>query len=453
MKRRAVLLLFAMIGALSVCFASPSMAQYPIKTTFVHLASGVPGVLYEPVTPVAKSQTGVFVMHSGSDYLSFSAGPELSRRGYRVLCANNSTSKSGFTADSNTDKMISEARLGVAYLRKHPGIKKVVLLGHSGGGGLMSSYQNIAENGLKACQGPEKIAKCSNALADLPPADGLILLDSTIGLAGMNLLSLDPAVIDEENGRMLDPELDMYNPQNGFNPKGSTYSGPFIRRFFEKQKERNNRLIEKAMDRLKLIEAGKGRFTDDEPFVVPGGNFKAMNNRLFTQDIRLWSHTRKEWPLLRGDGSVVKQVIRSVRVPENVASPTPALEGGGLTTTVRRFLSTFAIRATEGYGYGEDYLAGIDWASNYNNTPNSVAGISVPLLQLGMTGHWEYFLAETIFERAKSADKTLAFVEGAIHNFTTCTKCEKTPGQFGNTLKTTYDYVDNWLNAPGRFHE
>jgi hypothetical protein len=29
--------------------------------------------------------------------------------------------------------------------------------------------------------------------------------------------------------------------------------------------------------------------------------------------------------------------------------------------------------------------------------------------------------------------------------------CEKYPGEFGDTQKTTYDYVDKWLSAPGRF--
>ena len=52
---------------------------------------------------------------------------------------------------------------------------------------------------------------------------------------------------------------------------------------------------------------------------------------------------------------------------------------------------------------------------------------------------------------AKSADKTIAFVEGANHGYTTCTRCEKTPGQFGDTLETTYDYIDGWLSKSGRF--
>jgi hypothetical protein len=70
---------------------------------------------------------------------------------------------------------------------------------------------------------------------------------------------------------------------------------------------------------------------------------------------------------------------------------------------------------------------------------------------MGMTGHWEYLAAETIFEHAKSTDKKLVFVEGATHIYTTCTKCEKYPGQFGDTVKTTYDYVDSWLSEKGRF--
>lgn len=227
---------FAVIVALNIGFISPSMAQArQTKTTFVPLGRGVPGVLYEPVTPVANSQIGIFVMHSGADYLKFSACTELSNRGYRVLCANNSTSKSGFTDDTHIDKIVLDAKLGVTYLRQYPGVRKVVLMGHSGGGGLMSTYQNIAENGLKACQGPEKIAKCSDSLAGLPPADGLMLIDSNYGPGAMMLFSIDPAVVSEDNAQAMNPELDLYNPQNGFNPAGPKYSDEFIRKFLTQE--------------------------------------------------------------------------------------------------------------------------------------------------------------------------------------------------------------------------
>ena len=66
----------------------PARAQEPAyRTTFVRLAGGVPGVLYEPAHPGAKAEIGVFVMHMAADYLEFSACTELSRRGYRVLHA------------------------------------------------------------------------------------------------------------------------------------------------------------------------------------------------------------------------------------------------------------------------------------------------------------------------------------------------------------------------------
>jgi hypothetical protein len=42
-------------------------------------------------------------------------------------------------------------------------------------------------------------------------------------------------------------------------------------------------------------------------------------------------------------------------------------------------------------------------------------------------------------------------VEGATHMYIPCTKCEKYPGQFGDTEKTAYDFADKWLGKPGRF--
>jgi hypothetical protein len=449
MKRRVIALnLTALFG---LCATSTSLAQYQgTKSTFVWLGRGVPGVLYEPVTPAAKSHIGVFVMHAAGDYLRFHACTELPKRGYTVLCANTSTSKSG-PIDSSTDRTLLDAKLGVTYLRGHPGIQKVVLFGHSGGGVLMSSYQNIAENGLRACQGPEKLGRCPDSLAGLPPADGLMLIDSNWGHGAMMLFSIDPAVVSEDGGQVLSPELDLFDPRNGFTPKGATYTDDFRRRFFAAVARRNNQLIKTAQDRLAMINAGKGRYADDEPFVVPGASFVGSNNKLFSQDVGLLSRTRKAWPLLRADGSTVTQVVQSVRVPENLASNTASLERGALTTTVRRFLNTFALRVSDDYGFGADSFRGIDWGSSYSCPPSSVEGVSVPLLAMGMTGHWEFLAAETIYEHAKSADKSIAFVEGASHGYGTCTACERYPGQFGDTLKTTYDCVDAWLSKEGRF--
>ncbi|MCX8999840.1 hypothetical protein NOF55_22305 [Rhizobiaceae bacterium BDR2-2] len=444
----------AAVFSLALGVTLPAIAQAqaaPPKTAFVKLGTGVPAVLYEPANPGDKSAIAVFVMHAGGDYLQFSACTELSQRGYRVLCANNSTGKSGSGSDIGIDKMLIEAKLGVDYLRNRGDVRKVVLLGHSGGGALMAAYQNIAENGLKACQGPEKILKCPDSVAGLTPADGLMLVDANYGLGGMVLFSLDPAVVDEASGQAFNPDFDLFDPKNGFDAEGSHYSRDFVASFQKAVGQRNTRLIDAALARLAAIESGHGRFADDEPFTVPGANYSAPNNKLYAQDISLLSHTSKPRPLLHKDGSSTTEIVRSVRVPQNTALMTRSFREGALRTTVKTFLSTYSVRVGPDFSYDADSIRGVDWQSSYTTPIGSVQKISAPLLAMGMTAGWEYLAAEMIYENAASADKSIAFVEGAGHLYTTCKECEKTEGAFGDTLKTTYDHIDRWLAAPGRF--
>ena len=79
-------------------------------------------------------------------------------------------------------------------------------------------------------------------------------------------------------------------------------------------------------------------------------------------------------------------------------------------------------------------------------------GVTAPLLVMGMTGGYEFLAAEIIYEIAKNiADKEIAFVEGATHIFDPARDCEAYPGQFGDTIKTMFDYVDRWLSHTGRY--
>ncbi|WP_165912290.1 alpha/beta hydrolase [Novosphingobium sp. PhB165] len=432
--------------------AAASASPKATKTTFVSLGMGVPAVLYEPVNPGPKAQIAFFVMHASADYLTFSACSELSKRGYRVLCANNSTDKASTFNDGLMDDVLLQAKQGVAYLRRLPGVSKVVLFGHSGGATTMTAYQAIAENGPAFCQDAAKLHKCSDALAGLPPADGIVLADANWGQAAMVLFSIDPAVRDEANGQDLDPPLDMYNLANGYNPQGTHFSPDFVHRFLAAQGARANAIIGRAEKRLAAIDAGQGTLADDELFLVPGGSVVA--NKLFPADTSLLSHTVKPWPLVHSDGTVTTQIVHSVRVPSG--GPMGLMPSNtyraALKTTVKNYLSSWAIRVTDDYGYGEDStIHGVDWHSTYAAPPGNVEGITVPFLTLGMTGNWEGMAAETIYGHAKSRDKSIAFIEGATHMYTTCRRCESTPGQFGDTLKTTYDFIDGWASKPGRF--
>jgi pimeloyl-ACP methyl ester carboxylesterase len=416
-----------------------------IRHSFIRIGH-IAAILYEPEVFSEKSRTGIMVMHSDADYLTFPPiGPEMASLGYRVLCAN------VVNKFSSLDQKILDLKSAVEKLREQPDITTVVLMGHSGGGTLMTAYQHIAEHGGKAFQGPEKLVKCSDDIADLSPADGIMLLDSNFGIAAMVLFSLDPAIVNEENGQELNEELNLFNPANGFNPEGSTYSDEFIRAFQKAQGERNNRLIRAALERLSALEKGKGRFTDDEPFIVPGAEQGFFNNKLYAQDTRLMSRTQKPWPLLKADGTIETTIIRSVRRPENRVSLTGSYCEGALVTTVRNYLNSYAVRTFADYGYNENSVYGIDWSSGYNCPPGNSRGVSCPLLVMGMTGSWEYLASETIYENAASPDKTIIFVEGAGHLFTTASQCEKFPGEFGDTQKKTFDYVDKWLSQKGRF--
>ena len=415
------------------------------NASFIRLAPNMPGVLYAPSTSSDKSRISVIAIHTGSDYLDHPIGPELAARGYTVLCANVSNRYGSLALK------IKEVGFSMDYLRSRPGVEKVILMGHSGGGTLMSAYQNIAENGVQTFQGDEKLVKCPDFLAGLTPADGFMSLDSNWGNGAMRLLSIDPAVIDERGGVFIDEELNMFNPANGFDPDGSTYPDDFLMKFFNAQADRNNRLIDFALERLSVIDAGKGFYADDEPMIMPGSMQIGFNNKLFPQDIRFLSRSRGEWPLIHRDGSATTGVVHTVRKPKNGAPLTGSFVRGALNTTVKTFLVTHAVRALDGYGYDEAEVRGIDWNSSYNCTCGNVAGVTAPMLVLGMTANWEFAAAEMIYNNSGSSDKSLAYIEGADHDFRTAKSCERYEGEFGDTIKTTFDYVDKWLAAPGRF--
>jgi hypothetical protein len=242
----------------------------------------------------------------------------------------------------------------------------------------------------------------------------------------------------------------MFNPKNGFNPAGSHYSQAFIHKFQAAQAKRESELIDLALSRLAAIKAGKSEYSDNEPFIIAGASSGA--NKLHATDMSLFAHTQKAWPLVHADGSVTTEIVHSARVPTLLQDPTRSMMGGSLRTTVVSFLETYAVRVTADYGYGEDTaLHGVVWNSNWTDNTGNVEGITVPFLTIGNTGSFEASCAETIHNHVKSVDNSLAYIEGATHGYSTCKKCEKTPGQFGDTIKTLYDYADEWLSKSGRF--
>ena len=105
------------------------------------------------------------------------------------------------------------------------------------------------------------------------------------------------------------------------------------------------------------------------------------------------------------------------------------------------FLSANAVR-TNG-----NSIDGIDHCSSNNSTTCAVRYIKVPTLVQAMGAYNFIRDQEIMYETSAATDKDYIVVEGALHGYTGCRECEKTPGQYANALKNTFDYSANWIKA------
>jgi pimeloyl-ACP methyl ester carboxylesterase len=442
-----------MIGSIVLLVAAllsvPAQAQsgpgdstpVPFTTTTVLLgADQVIGGLYQPNSPTANQSTGLILTHETDDFIGSIPCVQLAQRGFTVLCV-----KSQFTdqAEVAWDSLALDMSASVTFLRSLPTVHKVVLVGWSGGGAIMSYYQNVAQNGVATCQAPARLDPCGDDLANMPPANGVVLLDAIPGIAFSDLTALDASVVNEANLRVRNENLDMFATQNGYDPNASSdYSTAFINRYTAAQGKREAGLVAEDQGLRQQIARGNGQFPNDTP--MPVGRDSA---RIWEADSALISHTKGRFPLIspqHPDGSA-PQVVHSVRVPSASASDNAAWSSdkGGFTTD--SFLSVGAIRAPA-LRITDDSITGIDWASTNTATVQNVSGITTPLLIMSMTGHYWLVPSELYYQNAtRTTNKTLAFVEGATHGFTPCTACATTPGEFGDTVAETFNYVANWL--------
>lgn len=425
--RRYAIAMFGLAGALAFAQSNPAYIQFT--------PGAVKGALYKPDSGPAP-HVAILLMHRTANFLSHIGAKELSKRGFLVLAMNPRSDNNEALVRWEDNAL--DVRSGVEFLRRQPGITKVLLFGHSGGGPAMTFYQAVAEKGTAYCQGPDKLSQCGENLAKLPKADGLILVDAHPGNSVNGIRSLNPALVTEGDPRQIRADLDPFDPENGYNPKGaSSYSAEFKERYFKAQAERMNRLIADALQKMQQMRQGTSKFPDDDVFLVVRGE----GARLMELDPSIHHSTSKPQKLLRNDGTIVNRIVESVRPRGRItAAQNAAFSGGTRLLTVRSFLSANAIRAT-------DSMDKIDWCSSNNSTPCAVQSISVPILITAMGGHYFIRDNEIHYEMAASKDKDFVVIEGATHGIAPCTDCEKTPGQYSNVTKNWADYVQRWINA------
>lgn len=415
-----------------------------IQFKFVPLLADANAVIAKPARkdPV-RNGIAILIAHPGHlNTFNYFLGPQFARRGYPAMMVNY------YGTGETYEEFLAPIAAAVRYLRSLPGVRTVVLAGHSSGGDELTFYQDVAENGAAACQGHGRIYPCKGIDVDgLPRADGMLVLDIFIG-APARALAIDPAVNDEHpNVRVHD--LDMFDPRNGFDPRthGGHYSPRFVRRFYAAQQARNQRLLDEALARLAKITAGQGKFRDDEPFTVAGGSERINGARLDLADRSLLSHTRAPHLLLKADGSSSTQIIPSLLGGAATANDLDELYRTAQYVTVREYLSYYALQTTPGFGATADDIKGIDWRSSADSAVGNVEGITVPTLVMAASCAAHLVTNEIVYDHSPAKDKEFVGVEGADHYFRPCKP------EYGDTLKRTFNYVDTWLAKPGRFQE
>ena len=437
---RKIRLMTVSIGLALIVLGGHAFAQKPLKKEFSQFPGGAQGLYWVPDSgPI--SNIAFLAIHRTGDYLAHVSTQELTTRGFSVLGMNSRFKNN--EADVDWELIALDVRAGVRYLRGQPGITKVVLIGHSGGGPTTSFYQAVAENGPKYCKGANKLSPCSDTeLAGFVPtdkADAIVFLDAHPSNTITTLRALNAALRSETNPKSISSSLDPFSTKNGFNPEGdSVYSKDFVERYSLAQSQRMNKLIDDALDLQQDIAAGKHVPTDDDAFI-----FYRVSARLSDFSTGVHGRTLKPAKLLKNNGIIqAGKIVRTVRVSAPGQREEDASFGGVKFLTLTSFLSANAIRSSHSLEESK-----IDWCSSNNSVPCAVREISVPILVFAMQGHYFIRDGEYIFEQAKSADKDFIVLEGANHGLGPCNPCAALHNaDYSNARINLFNYIRDWVN-------
>ncbi len=211
----------------------------------------------------APARTVVCFMHPQADMSRHYAIPAIVEAGYAAFgqnsrCVNNDT-------HCVHESLLLDVAAGQRFLRDR-GFENIVLIGNSGGGSLFAFYQaqaSIAPPGrLVETPAGDKLDLNHQ---ELPPADAYVMLAAHLGEGQILMHMIDPSITDEDEPLSCDPELDPYNPDNGYRqpPASSEYSQAFVDRYRAAQRARVERIDNVARELLRDRRRARSEIVTD----------------------------------------------------------------------------------------------------------------------------------------------------------------------------------------------
>jgi hypothetical protein len=206
----------------------------------------------------ARPTVAFIATHHVVDYTDHYLAKPLAERGFGFLGWN--TRYRGDDAYFDLEPALADVGLGVRWLREVAGVDAVVLLGNSGGGSLMATYQAQASDPNTLERFGYGMPVMRDTVRTLSPGDLYVSVNAHQGRPDVLTAWMDPAVVDENDLLATDPDLDMFNTNHG-----PPYSEAFIARYRQAQRDRNHRITAWAREELRrLDEVG----ISDRMFVV-----------------------------------------------------------------------------------------------------------------------------------------------------------------------------------------
>jgi len=333
----------------------------------------VRGVLWTPPNG-KKWKTAVILSHPRGDFSVHYAAPLLAAAGYAVL---------GFGTrymNNDTDCLHEACTIDVETVyneMKRRGAEAVVLLGNSGGGSLMALSH--AERGI---------------------GDGWVGMAAHPGEGVFMLQVIDPSVVDESDPFSTVPELDMYNPDNGWRPwpEPCVYDKEWLKRYRAAQVERVARID--AIAKASIAES-----------IDAGSRLRGVDNQ--TQTV--------QWRELRRRAVFTKYMV----IYRTLADP--AYLDLSIDPDERPMGSLFAFPDPFDANYGRGglgrsmtargWLSTWSGLSSHAKLADTMPKVKVPTLLIHPTADTEIRIwqAKEIVDNSEAADKIYIEMKGAPH--------------------------------------